>query len=163
MTSSYEYRQDSDLLYLTGVDQPETILVLMPGNRTKREILFVRPPDPKREHWNGHSLTAEEAAALTGIATVHLAPEFDRFLTSMFNRVSFDAKTRVAYVEDDEYAGVSSRRLPPAAPGSGCASRPRPGCASRSTPSASSSRSRATGSSACRSRTSRPSSSRCAR
>ena len=27
----YEYRQDSDLLYLTGVTQPETILVLMPG------------------------------------------------------------------------------------------------------------------------------------
>ena len=28
----YEYRQDSNLLYLTGIDQPETILVLMPGN-----------------------------------------------------------------------------------------------------------------------------------
>ena len=76
----------------------------MPGNRTKREILFVRPPDARREHWNGHSLTAEEATALTGIATVHETPAFDRFLTSMLNRVSFDAKTRVAYVEDDEYA-----------------------------------------------------------
>ena len=28
----YEYRQESNLLYLTGIDQPETILVLMPGN-----------------------------------------------------------------------------------------------------------------------------------
>ena len=28
----YEYRQDSDMLYLTGIDQEETILVLMPGN-----------------------------------------------------------------------------------------------------------------------------------
>src|SRR5512140_2398406 len=62
----YEYRQDSDLLYLTGVAQPDTILVLMPGNRSKKEILFVRAPDPKREHWNGHSLTPEEAAAATG-------------------------------------------------------------------------------------------------
>ena len=39
---NYEYRQDSNLLYLTGIDQEETILVLMPGNETQKEILFVR-------------------------------------------------------------------------------------------------------------------------
>jgi Xaa-Pro aminopeptidase len=100
----YEYRQDSDLLYLTGVAQPDTILVLMPGNRAKKEILFVRAPDTKREHWNGHSLTTEEATALTGIAAVHQTPAFERFLTSMLDRVSFDAKTRAAAVEDDEYS-----------------------------------------------------------
>ena len=32
---NYEYRQDSNLLYLTGIDQEETILVLMPGNKTR--------------------------------------------------------------------------------------------------------------------------------
>ena len=32
----YEYRQDSNLLYLTGIDQEDTILVLMPGNQTQR-------------------------------------------------------------------------------------------------------------------------------
>ena len=102
---AYEYRQDSDLLYLTGIAQPDTILVLMPGNRSRKEILFVRPPDAKREHWNGHSLTPAEATALTGIATVHETPAFDRFLASTFDRVSFDAKTRTAVVEDDEYSG----------------------------------------------------------
>ena len=59
----YEYRQDSNLLYLTGVDQDETILVLMPGNETRKEVLFVREFDARREHWNGHSLTPEEATA----------------------------------------------------------------------------------------------------
>src|SRR5215207_3042877 len=33
----YEYRQDSDLLYLTGVEQPETILVLLPGSGPRSE------------------------------------------------------------------------------------------------------------------------------
>src|SRR4051812_43677285 len=33
----YEYRQDSNLYYLTGITQEETILVLMPGNATHRE------------------------------------------------------------------------------------------------------------------------------
>jgi Xaa-Pro aminopeptidase len=100
----YEYRQDSDLLYLTGVSQPDTVLVLMPGNKTKREILFVRPADAKREHWEGHSLTADEAKAVTGIATVHETTAFEEFVASMFERRPFDAKTQVAAVEDEEYA-----------------------------------------------------------
>ena len=35
---NYEYRQESNLLYLTGIDQEDTILVLMPGNETRKEI-----------------------------------------------------------------------------------------------------------------------------
>ena len=53
----YEFRQDSHLLYLTGITQEGAILVLMPGNKTSREFLFVREPNPRREHWNGHLLT----------------------------------------------------------------------------------------------------------
>src|SRR5688572_31325936 len=67
---SYEYRQDSNLYYLTGLQQDDSILVLMPGNRTRREILFVKPRDPGREHWTGRVLSREEAAAHTGIDTV---------------------------------------------------------------------------------------------
>ena len=44
----YEYRQDSNLLYLTGMTQEETILVLMPGAATKKEMIFVREPNARR-------------------------------------------------------------------------------------------------------------------
>jgi Xaa-Pro aminopeptidase len=81
----YEYRQDSNLLYLTGLDQPETILVLMPGNKTKREILVVRDADARREHWNGHSLTPAEASAETGIETVLTTTQFDPFIASVLS------------------------------------------------------------------------------
>ncbi len=79
----YEYRQESNLLYLTGIDQEDTILVLMPGNRTKREVLFVREADARREHWNGHSLTPSEAAAASGIETVLTANQFEPFVASV--------------------------------------------------------------------------------
>ncbi len=79
---NYEYRQDSNLLYLTGIDQEETILVLMPGNAERREVLFVREADARREHWNGHSLTPAEAAAQSGIATVMTANQFDGFVAA---------------------------------------------------------------------------------
>ena len=82
----YEYRQDSDLLYLTGIEQPETILVLVPGSPRRSEVLFITPPNPRQEHYVGKFLTKEEASARTGIETVFLTTEFDAFLASTFNR-----------------------------------------------------------------------------
>ena len=78
----YEYRQESNLLYLTGIDQPETILVLMPGNTSRREILFIREADARREHWEGHSLTPAEATAQSGIQAVMTADQFDAFVAA---------------------------------------------------------------------------------
>lgn len=82
----YEYRQDSNLLYLTAIDQEETILVLMPGNETRKEILFVRDANARREHWTGHSLTPAEASALSGIQTVMLTSQFESFIAGLFSR-----------------------------------------------------------------------------
>jgi Xaa-Pro aminopeptidase len=82
---NYEYRQDSNLLYLSGIDQEDTILVLMPGNRAKREILFVREADPRREHWQGHSLTPAEASVESGIETVLTANQFEPFIADVLS------------------------------------------------------------------------------
>ena len=102
----YEYRQDSNLLYLTGITQPDTILVLMPGNKTQREILFVSEPNPRREHWNGHILTKDEATAESGIAAVYYTGQFEPFLAAMFAQTSFGAP-RLA--ETQEYADLLRR------------------------------------------------------
>ncbi|MBA3297075.1 MAG: aminopeptidase P N-terminal domain-containing protein, partial [Acidobacteria bacterium] len=86
----YEYRQDSNLLYLTGIDQEETILVLMPGNESRKEILFVREADARREHWNGHSVTHAEATAQSGIRTVMTMGQFDGFIAAMLSKRPMD-------------------------------------------------------------------------
>lgn len=83
---NYEYRQESNLLYLTGIDQEDTILVLMPGNETRKEILFVRDADARREHWNGHSLTPAEASSESGIEAVMTVSQFEPFVASVFSR-----------------------------------------------------------------------------
>jgi Xaa-Pro aminopeptidase len=79
---NYEYRQDSNLLYLTGIDQEDTILVLTPGNAARKEVLFVREADARREHWNGHSLTPAEASEQSGIAAVMTLNQFEGFVAS---------------------------------------------------------------------------------
>ena len=94
---NYEYRQESNLLYLTGIDQEDTTLVLMPGNETRKEILFVRDADPRREHWNGHSLTPAEASAASGIQTVMTVSQFDPFIAAVFSK-------RAAAASPTEYA-----------------------------------------------------------
>ena len=86
----YEYRQDSNLYYLTGLTQEGTILVLMPGNASRREVLFVTARDPAREHWNGRVLSQEEASAQAGIGTVFTTGQFDAFIEAVIGRRGFE-------------------------------------------------------------------------
>ena len=60
---SYEYRQDSDLYYLTGLEEPESVLILAPGHATEKSVLFVRPRDRARETWDGYRCGPERAPA----------------------------------------------------------------------------------------------------
>jgi Xaa-Pro aminopeptidase len=85
----YEYRQDSNLYYLTGLTQEDTILVLMPGNAKRREILFIKDRNPAREHWTGRLLSAAEASERTGIETVLTTSQFDTFAAAMLDRRPF--------------------------------------------------------------------------
>lgn len=79
------FRQNSDLFYLTGVDQEESVLVLCPDFPEKkyREVLFLRETNEQIALWEGHKLTKEEARELTGINTVLWASEFKRIFNTM--------------------------------------------------------------------------------
>ena len=63
----YHYRQENNLYYLTGVKQDGATLVLIPGAKRTREILFMPPRDPRNETWNGHMMSADEARARSGV------------------------------------------------------------------------------------------------
>ncbi len=68
----YRYRQSSNLLYLTGVQQEDTYLLLYPGSSKKewREILFIRYVSEEEITWEGPKLSKKEASELTGIKNV---------------------------------------------------------------------------------------------
>lgn len=79
------FRQNSDLFYLTGVDQEETILVLCPDYPDKkfREVLFVRETNEQIATWEGHKLTKEEAREVSGIETILWTSDFQRIFNTM--------------------------------------------------------------------------------
>ncbi len=108
---SYEYRQDSNLYYLTGIDQEQTILVLMPGNSARKEILFIRPRDPVREHRDGRRLSEEEARAQSGIDTVYSTNEFDSFIESVLADIPFrDSPNRSSSEYESFLKALAARR-----------------------------------------------------
>jgi Xaa-Pro aminopeptidase len=86
---SYPFRQDDHLLYLTGITQPNTSLVLIPSEGKYREILFVDEADPTRVIWTGKLLTVEEARARTGVAEVSASGTFRTFLDAALGGGSF--------------------------------------------------------------------------
>jgi len=74
-----DFRQNSDLFYLTGIDQEETIFLLFPScnNTAHREVLFVRETSELIAIWEGQKLSTEEASAFSGIKTVYLTSQFE--------------------------------------------------------------------------------------
>jgi Xaa-Pro aminopeptidase len=79
------FRQNSDLYYLTGVDQEETILVICPDypDKNLREVLFVRETSEQIAIWEGHKLTKEEAREVSGVHTILWTSEFFRVFNTM--------------------------------------------------------------------------------
>jgi len=85
----YEFRQDSNLFYLTGLDQQRITLVLMPGNQSRKEILFLPERDPTRELWTRKMLSREEASATSGIETIYPASQFEAFVDAVLSGRNF--------------------------------------------------------------------------
>lgn len=84
------FRQNNDLLYLCGVDQEESTLVIFPDahNRAHREILFLKETNEEIAIWEGAKLTKAEATALSGIETVYWNSEFEKVLSLLMAEAS---------------------------------------------------------------------------
>ncbi|MCB0506200.1 MAG: aminopeptidase P family protein [Cyclobacteriaceae bacterium] len=93
------FRQNNDLLYLSGIDQEETILLVFPdfALEEQREVLFIKETSELIAIWHGHKFTKEEARELSGIQTVHWLSEFDL----VFNTLMAEAKK--VYLNTNEH------------------------------------------------------------
>jgi Xaa-Pro aminopeptidase len=91
----HEYRQESDFFYLTGFDEPESVLVV--SARERKTTLFVRPRDPEREIWDGPRAGIDGAkrdfGADEALLTADLESELPKLLANhrrVFYRVGKD-------------------------------------------------------------------------
>jgi Xaa-Pro aminopeptidase len=73
----YTYRQDSDVLYLTGFPEPEAVCVFVPGHPKEEFVMFVRPRDPERETWTGRRAGVEGAMQTYGAQAAYPIDELE--------------------------------------------------------------------------------------
>jgi Xaa-Pro aminopeptidase len=83
--STLPFEQHTDILYLSGVNQEESVLVLFPDcpNENLREVLFVRETNDHIAVWEGEKLTKETAFETSGIKTVYWLQDLEKILFEM--------------------------------------------------------------------------------
>jgi Xaa-Pro aminopeptidase len=98
------FRQNSDLFYLTGIDQEETILLLFPDAPRPewREILFLRETNEHIAVWEGYKYTREHAQAVSGIETIMWSHQ----LEGMMKWLAFEAQ--YLYLNTNEHSRNAS-------------------------------------------------------
>lgn len=87
--STLPFAQHRDILYLSGVDQEESILVLFPNasNPAHREVLFLKETSELIAIWEGEKLTKQTAFETSGIQTVYWLQQFPTIFKQLMAEV----------------------------------------------------------------------------
>lgn len=72
----HPYRQDSDFYYLSGFEEPESVLLLTNQHEEQKAVLFLRERDPERETWDGRRVGVEAAPEVLGVDAAFPIDEF---------------------------------------------------------------------------------------
>ena len=118
----HTFVQNSDLFWLSGIEQEDTMVVLFPDNPDPkyREVLVLVRPNEMREKWNGHQLRNNEAEAISGIKTIVYLDALDGLLQPWIhladaiylNTNENDRKASLVPLRDYRYASAMRERYP---------------------------------------------------
>ena len=118
----YPFKQNSDLYWLTGIEQEDTMLILFPDNPDAkfREVLVLVRPNELKEKWDGKRLRSEEAKKISGAQTVVWLDMLDGLLQPWIhlaeniylNTNENDRKANLVPVRDYRYAEAMMKRYP---------------------------------------------------
>jgi Xaa-Pro aminopeptidase len=81
----YPFRQNSDLVYLTGFPEPDAFAVIAPKRKDGEFIVFCRPSDPEREQWDGKRAGVEGATAQFGADQAYPLGEIDTVMPGLID------------------------------------------------------------------------------
>lgn len=87
----YHQKPNSEIVWLSGIVQEKTMVVLYPDNLDKsyREVLVILRPNEVLEKWEGHKLTKEEAKEISGMQTVIYLDQLDAMLQAWMHHAEY--------------------------------------------------------------------------
>ncbi|CAM3695579.1 aminopeptidase P family protein [Erysipelothrix urinaevulpis] len=83
--AQYPFHANRNFVYLTGIEEPEAILMM--NTKTDEEILFLRDIDPFMEKWVGRFMTKEQAQEISGIEDVRYFVDFEEYFEKNIEQV----------------------------------------------------------------------------
>lgn len=120
--ATHKFKQNSDLYWLCGIDQEDSMVILFPGNPDPklREVLVLVRPNEMKEKWDGKRLRAEEARKISGISTIMWLDSLEAVLqgwvhladTIYLNTNENDRKSSLVPVRDYRFAETMKQRYP---------------------------------------------------
>lgn len=101
--ASHDFKQNSNLFWLSGIDQEDSYLVLFPDCPVAeyRECLFLKQTNEHIAVWDGHKYTQAEATATSGIANVFWN---DGFLDKLRPIINMAQNIYLSLNENDRFA-----------------------------------------------------------
>ncbi|MGI1679290.1 MAG: Xaa-Pro aminopeptidase [Cellvibrionaceae bacterium] len=101
--ADFLFRQDSDFFYLTGFNEPEAVLVLVPGREHGETVMFVREKDIEKEIWDGYISGPEGACKDFGADDAFPIDDIDEILPGLIEgteRVYYAMGKNAAFDQD---------------------------------------------------------------
>ena len=97
------FKQATDIFYLAGVDQEESVLMMFPDSfhENHREILFLKETSDEIAIWEGAKLDKEQAFQVSGVRTVYWLNQLPKILHSMMSEV------KNVYLNNNEHTRAS--------------------------------------------------------
>lgn len=118
----HPFVQNSDLFWLSGVVQEDSMVILFPDNPDPkyREVLVLVRPNELKEKWNGHQLRNNEAEDISGVKTIVYLDSLEGLLqpwvhladTIYLNTNENDRKANEVQVRDYRYSAYMRERYP---------------------------------------------------
>lgn len=95
--SEFEFEVNKNYYYLTGCQEPEGVLLLIKGQYSQRESLFIRPINKDLEKWIGRFQSFDNASEISGIKQVLSNESFETQLSLAFSRMGI----HTLYIDQD--------------------------------------------------------------
>jgi Xaa-Pro aminopeptidase len=100
--TEFPFRQESNFYYLTGFNEPDSLLLLFKNKKKSKTILFLRERDPEMEMWVGKRLGVKEGAKSLGVDEAYDINQLESTLPKLlegYNSLYLDTFADNAYLE----------------------------------------------------------------
>ena len=108
---NYLFYADRSFLYMTGIEQEKTILMVEKENGNVVETLYVLPPDMLAERWTGTRLKPEEVTAISGVENIAWLGDWEEKVKALIRGGHFERVAMYLYKHDPADADTDNIKI----------------------------------------------------